>query len=218
MKENAPKSDKSLINIFYTGFANIKQQIKNHKRLTYLLVFLFIFDLAAFSYFTEKQPFSLITPSFNEETNLIDVTLFLPDKDMTSLIQTKRQIYPYEKNTEKVRAIFNELATRPSKAGTIRAIPSETQLRRVWIHEKIIYIDLRKNIYKIKLLKKEQEQFLFYGLTKSLLTNMPEFKGVRFLVDGKEVDTIWGAIDLTMPLVLREVKSSNPNAPVKKEQ
>lgn len=174
--------------------------LEDNKKPLIIISAMLIFNFLTFFYFTGKSPFHLILPSFNEETQLENIEIYLPNSSYSRFVKDKRKMYPYKKTTHKVEAIFEELASRPIHDNTLRAVPSGIELRRVWIYDKIAYLDFSKNIQKVKIKSPDIEKFFIFGLTRSILENETSLEGIKFLVYGREIDILWGGVDLTVPI------------------
>jgi hypothetical protein len=83
----------------------------------------------------------------------------------------------------------------------VSAIPPETRLRAVFITEGgEAYIDLSSEVKSAHPGGTVNELLTVYTLINALTANLPAVTAVQVLVEGKEVDTLSGHVDLRRPL------------------
>lgn len=70
-------------------------------------------------------------------------------------------------------------------------------LRGVFLHAGTAYIDLAPAGQREPVASAREELLAVYGMANSLIQNFPDVRQVRFLVDGREAQTLAGHIDLT---------------------
>ncbi len=195
--ENHPKNKLRL------WYGTQKEKIIRHKRLSIFIGVLFLFDLGIFTYFAETFPLALLIPSFHEDANLKSVRVFLPDASLQKLIEEKRELYPYKKKDQFIEALVAEQINAPSIQTGKRYLSDPVEIRRVWIHKNIAYIDFHKSIQNIKNPNPDLEKFLIFGIVRTIQENDSTIAGIRFLIDGKEADFLWGGVDITKSISSR---------------
>jgi hypothetical protein len=80
-------------------------------------------------------------------------------------------------------------------------VPVETKLRDVFITERgDAFVDLSSDIIAKHPGGSLDEIFTVYSLVNALTVNLPAITRVQILIDGKEVDTLAGHVDLRHPL------------------
>lgn len=198
--DNTESKTPAPIRYWNQGKSRIKNLIHKHPRWAGFLLFLLIFDFLAFSYFTERAPYSFFIPQFDDKARQTPITVYLPDHQWIQLVKENRKIFPYQNDREMIEAMFDKLAARPLTVRTFAAVPYGVELKRAWIYQDIVYLNLAKGVRQIELKHQDQEKFFVYGVTRTILDNLPKYEGVKFLIDGKEVDFIWGGVDLSRPL------------------
>jgi len=83
----------------------------------------------------------------------------------------------------------------------VSAIPAGVTLRDVFITERgDAFVDLSGDITAKHPGGSLDEIFTVYTLVNALTVNLPAIQRVQILVDGKEVDTLAGHVDLRHPL------------------
>jgi spore germination protein GerM len=130
----------------------------------------------------------------------ITATLFYVSEDGMMLTPAQREV-PFSANVaEQARAILEaQLAAAPP---LVSAIPAETKLRDVFVTERgDAFVDLSGEAVSKHSGGSLDEIFTVYTIVNALTVNLPAIQRVQILVDGKEVDTLAGHVDLRHPLV-----------------
>ena len=92
-----------------------------------------------------------------------------------------------------------DCAARPSRH--VSAIPAGTKLRTVFFTKAgEIYVDLSADVQTNHPGGTTNETLTVYALVSALTSNLPAVTSVQILVDGKEVDTLAGHLDLRRPI------------------
>ena len=83
----------------------------------------------------------------------------------------------------------------------VSAIPAGTTLRAMYLTEGgEAFVDLSREAASAHQGGTVNELLTIYTIVNALTTNLPAVKSVQLLVDGKEVDTLAGHVDLRRPL------------------
>jgi hypothetical protein len=94
-----------------------------------------------------------------------------------------------------------EAQIAPVRAARTSAVPPGTTLRSVYIAERgEAFVDLSPEITSAHPGGALNELLTVYAIVDALTTNLPAVTGVQILVDGREVDTLAGHVDLRRPL------------------
>jgi spore germination protein GerM len=139
------------------------------------------------------------TPQTSAAVRKITATLFYVGEDGLSLTQAQREV-PFSPNVAaQARAIVEaQLAQSPP---LVSAIPAETRLRDVFVTERgDAFVDLSSEVASKHSGGSLDEIFTVYTIVNALTVNLPAITRVQILVDGKEVDTLAGHVDLRHPL------------------
>ena len=129
----------------------------------------------------------------------ITATLFYVSDDGMALISSRREV-PFSSDVAtQARAIVEaQLAAAPP---LVSAIPAETRLRDVFVTERgDAFVDLSGEVASRHTGGSLDEIFTVYTIVDALTVNLPAIARVQILVDGKEVDTLAGHVDLRHPL------------------
>jgi spore germination protein GerM len=141
----------------------------------------------------------------------ITATLFYVSEDGMTLITARREV-PFSSNVaEQARAIVEgQLAAAPP---LVSAVPPDTKLREVFVTERgDAFVDLSGEIASKHPGGALDEIFTVYTIVNALTVNLPAIARVQILVDGKEVDTLAGHVDLRHPLVKSLTWVAQPDA------
>jgi spore germination protein GerM len=139
------------------------------------------------------------SPAAPAAVRKITATLFYVSDDGMSLTQVQREV-PYGASVaDQARAIVEaQLATA---APLVSAIPPDVKVRDVFITERgDAFVDLSRDITSKHPGGSLDEIFTVYTIVNALTVNLPAIVRVQILVEGKEVDTLAGHVDLRHPL------------------
>lgn len=130
----------------------------------------------------------------------ITATLFFVSEDGMALVGVQREVAFGESVLDQARQIVvSQLATAPPPL--VSAIPPDTKLRALYMTEQgDAFVDLSADVRTRHTGGALDELFTVYTIVNALTTNLPAVKRVQILIDGKEVDTLAGHVDLRHPL------------------
>jgi spore germination protein GerM len=130
----------------------------------------------------------------------IKARLFYVGENGTRLTSVERDV-PYGENpTDQARQIV-EAQLAPAEAPLISAVPAGTELRALFIDSKsCAYVDLSGEVVSAHPGGSTDELLTVYTIVDALTANLPAISGVQLLVNGKEVETLAGHVDLRRPL------------------
>lgn len=138
--------------------------------------------------------------SAEADTRRIQATLYYVADDGVSLAPTNRKV-PYGATpAEQARRLVEAQVAAPPD-GLVSAVPAGTTVRAVFLtdtHE--AYVDLGGAIRSGHPGGALDEALTVYAIVNVLTGNLPEITAVQILVDGREVDSLRGHIDLRAPL------------------
>ena len=134
------------------------------------------------------------TPSGN-----IKAQLFYLGEDGVSLTAVEREVPLGENTVEQAKAIVGAQIA-PASAPLVSAIPAGTTLRALFITRGgEAYVDLSRELVAAHPGGSTNELLTIRTLVDVLTTNLPAITAVQLLVDGKELDTLAGHVDLRRP-------------------
>jgi spore germination protein GerM len=127
--------------------------------------------------------------------------LYLPSLNDHKLIAESRPVQWAQSENDRVRQVLLAL-TEESPHGLGHPLPTATEVRAVFLTaEGTAYIDFSNDILKSIRPGIETESLAVYSIVNSITTNIPSVKRVRILIQGQEVETLDGHIDLTEDIV-----------------
>jgi hypothetical protein len=130
----------------------------------------------------------------------IKARLFYVADDGTRLMAVERDVPFGEGTVEQARQLV-EAQLAPAVEPYISAVPAGTALRAIFATAGgELYVDLTKEIASGHPGGSMNESLTIYTLVNALTTNLPAVTTVQLLVDGREVETLAGHIDLRRPL------------------
>ncbi len=139
------------------------------------------------------------TPPSAPPARKITATLFYVSEDGMTLVGTQREVDFGASVPEQARAIVD--AQIASAAPLLSAIPPETKLRDVFVTDRgDAFVDLSTEVSTKHPGGSLDEIFTVYTIVNALTVNLPAITRVQILIDGKEVDTLAGHVDLRHPL------------------
>jgi hypothetical protein len=130
----------------------------------------------------------------------IQATLFYVSADGAGLVPVTRDVVFGATPAEQARRIV-EAQVAPPPNERVSAIPRDTTVRALFLtdgHQ--AYVDLGGAIASGQTGGSLDEALTVYAIVNALTTNLPDITGVQILVEGKEVDSLAGHIDLREPL------------------
>ena len=102
--------------------------------------------------------------------------------------------------SEQARALV-EAQLQPAPAPLAQPIAEGTKLRQIFVAEDgTAFVDLSKEAVTNHRGGSLDELFAVYAIVNAVTVNLPAVKGVQILIDGQEVDTLAGHVDLRHPL------------------
>jgi spore germination protein GerM len=129
----------------------------------------------------------------------IKARLFYVSDDGALLTSVQRDV-PYAEGSEQAREIVNAQIA-PTTAPLVSAVPPGTMLRAVYITERgDAYVDLSSEFVTAHTGGTLNELLTVYTIVDALTVNLPAVQAVQILIDGKEVETLTGHVDLRQPL------------------
>jgi spore germination protein GerM len=129
----------------------------------------------------------------------ITATLFYVSDDGMTLTGAQREVPFAATVPEQARAIL-EVQLAPATP-LVSAIPGDTKIREVFVTERgDAFVDLSAELSTHHSGGSLDEILTVYTIVNALTVNLPAISRVQILVDGKEVDTLAGHVDLRHPL------------------
>jgi spore germination protein GerM len=130
----------------------------------------------------------------------ISATLFYITPAGDALVPVEQDVpYAAAPADQARRIVERQLAAAP--AGQTSSIPAGTTLRALFLTSRgEAYVDVSKEIVTGHPGGSLHEALTIYAIVNALTVNLPDISSVQVLVDGREVDTLVGHLDLRHPL------------------
>lgn len=142
------------------------------------------------------------TPEPATPERKIKARLFYVSDDGHGLVGVERDVLYGADPAAQARAIV-EAQIAPPEGDRVSAVPTGTTVRAVYVANGDAYVDLSREVVSAHPGGSLNEQLTVYTFVTAIKSNLPAVNGVQILVDGKEVDTLAGHVDLRQPLAQR---------------
>jgi hypothetical protein len=140
------------------------------------------------------------TPGTPSAARRITATLFYIAADGLRLVPTKREVL-YGSTVEEQARYLIDAQLGPAPEGLTTAMPSNVTLRNVFVTDNgDAFVDFSAELRLQHPGGSLNEIFTVYTVVHALTTNLPAIHAVQVLIDGHEVDTLAGHVDLRRPL------------------
>ena len=130
----------------------------------------------------------------------IKARLFYVADDGARLTSVEREVAYGEGTVEQARQIV-EAQIAPVAEPLVSAMPPATKLRAIFITERAeAFVDLSSELATGHTGGSTDEILTVYALVNALTANLPAVKSVQILVNGRQIETLAGHVDLRRPL------------------
>lgn len=154
-------------------------------------------------------PAQQTAPATTAAVPRIKATLFFGSADGLGLVPVEQEIPLAQGTVAQARALIEAQLTTTPPEGHVSTIPEGTKLLGVYVSEKNeAFVDLDATVRTKHPGGSMNELFTVYTMVNVLTSNFPDIQNVQILIDGREVDTLAGHVDLRHPLR----KNENLNA------
>jgi len=173
-----------------------------------LLVWLLFFVLPA--QFGDDEPASAAAaggaavspeaPVVDEHARKITARIFYVAENGARLVALEQDVPLADDPVEQARQIVRAQIAAP-ESPLVSAIPSGTMLRALFVTDRgEAYVDLSSEVSTAHPGGSVAELLTVYSIVHALTTNLPAVNAVQILVDGREVDTLAGHVNLRRPV------------------
>jgi spore germination protein GerM len=153
----------------------------------------------------QQTPTAAVLPAAAPEAPVsqgrkIKAQLFYVSDDGLRLVGVERDVPYAEQAADQAKEILNAQIA-PVPAPLVSAVPAGTVLRALFLTDNgQAYVDLSRDVATAHPGGSLNEMLTIYTIVHALTFNLPAVTAVQLLVDGKEVDTLAGHVDLRRPL------------------
>jgi hypothetical protein len=147
-----------------------------------------------------RQPYLEAKPVFEERAPLRKVKLFFASSRQDGLLELEeREIHSSNQPALEAKQIVAELISG-SNSERLPALPPETKLRELYVtRQGLAVVDITKEASQAHRGGLTQELASIYAVVNSLTQNIAGINEVQILIEGVEMETLAGHIDLTKP-------------------
>jgi spore germination protein GerM len=129
------------------------------------------------------------------------VSVYFPSAVGDGLVAERREIFATSTPGDRIKQIINDLIDGPASPGGLRAVPSGTQLRQVFVLDNgTAYLDFNGELADGIRGGSMRELYTVYAIVDSVILNVKQIRRVGLLVNGQPVDSLNGHLDLRHPL------------------
>ena len=140
----------------------------------------------------------IITETDNPDLKRVEIVVYRAPKNGDMTLIAEKVTYAVGKKTPAEAALDALIHTDPVSKTLINLFSPGTRVHSVKVEGDTARVDFNKAFAE-----KGQGSYGEYMMVNAVvctLTEIPEIRKVKFLVDGKDIDTISGHMDLTEPL------------------
>ncbi|RLE21708.1 MAG: hypothetical protein DRJ08_05160 [Acidobacteria bacterium] len=146
----------------------------------------------------KKETPVLPQPELLKQTRIVN--LYFGNPSRYGLAVEKRKVFDIPDKPSMILQVLSSLEFGP-RTKLFPTIPATLSVHNVFTDGKTIFIDLKREKNHARIGGIEGESLLIHSLVNTALAVYPEFKRVRFLVNGAETDTLLGHIDATQSFI-----------------
>lgn len=149
---------------------------------------------------TAEPPSAAAEAPTSPATPKIKARLFYLSEDGLQLVAVEREVPFGEGTLLQARRIVEAELERPA-APLVSAVPDGTRLRAIYVDSQgEAFVDLSAEVSFAHSGGALDEILTVYSIVDAVTANLPAVRAVQILVDGHEVDTLAGHVDLRRPL------------------
>jgi hypothetical protein len=143
---------------------------------------------------------TIAVPDLPPGARTIRATLFYGNETGDGLVGVEREVLQADDTAEQARNILDR-EFEPAPPPLLQVVPEATRVRTVFlITGGTAYVDLTGEVSSTHSGGSLDELLTVYAIVDALTVNLPSITNVQILIDGKEVDTLAGHVDLRRPL------------------
>ncbi len=141
-------------------------------------------------------------PSMPSDGETVEATLFYVSDDGMRLVGIKQPLEQRPETAAQARVIIEAQLTDPPQP-LLSPIPTGTELRAFYLTNRgEAFVDLSEEVTLNHSGGSLEELFTVYAVVNAVTANLSSINAVQILVNGQEVDTLAGHVDLQRPLEL----------------
>lgn len=131
----------------------------------------------------------------------IQAKLFFASEDGLRLVATEHEVPLADGVVAQARALVDAQLTAEAPPPLARTVPEGTTLRGLYLSSRNeLFVDLEGTVRSQHPGGSLNELLTVYAIVNAITVNLPDVQEVQLLIDGHEVDTLAGHVDLRQPL------------------
>ena len=146
---------------------------------------------------SESSSSSAASSAASQKAAVMDISVYYPDVNATGLVAVTKTVKAQE--ADKYLAAVEALLAGTDDKKLTAVFPKKAKLRKVSVSGGVAKVDFDKNLTTGFVGGSTGEEMLVGSLVNTL-TEFPEIKKVQILVEGKEIDSLSGHLDLSRPV------------------
>jgi spore germination protein GerM len=129
-----------------------------------------------------------------------DIIIWFASPQEDALIAERRRLLPGPTPVDRAKASLQELISGPVGDG-LRTLSADVRIRELFIDDQgTAYIDFTEALSRNHPGGAWAEMLTLRSIMQTLVANVPEIKRVQILIEGHEVETLAGHVDIRRPL------------------
>ncbi len=129
-----------------------------------------------------------------------ELSVWFASQQEDALVSERRRVSSGLTPAERAKASLQELIAGP-KSQALRTVPAAVKIREVFIDDQgTAYIDFGEALSQTHPGGPWAELVTIRSVMQTLAANVPEIKQVQILIEGREVETLAGHVDIRRPL------------------
>lgn len=161
-----------------------------------------------------EPPPAQTTPSATPAVPRIKANLFYASDDGQRLVAIEQEVPLAEGRVAQARALVEAQLAAVAPAELAATIPQGTTLRGLYLSDRNeAFVDLDAAVRDQHPGGSLNEMLTIFTIVNAITVNLPEIQSVQILIDGREVDTLAGHVDLRRPLRKNDTLTQTPTTP-----
>jgi spore germination protein GerM len=129
-----------------------------------------------------------------------ELSIWYASQQEDALVSERRRVPPSLTPIDRARASLQELIAGP-KSQAVRTVPTEVKIRELFIDDQgTAYLDFTEALSQTHPGGPWAEMLTIRSIMQTLVGNVPEIKRVQIMIEGREVETLAGHVDIRRPL------------------
>lgn len=149
---------------------------------------------------TGKETAPLLEQAVNSKAETQELTLYFAASDGNHLVAENRESQDCNKGDDCLRMAVEALLAGPEGSSS-PVLPPSTSLLAAGEEDGTAVLDFDRSFIDLHPGGSSSELLTVYALIDTLAVNFPHIRKLRILVEGEEVETIKGHIDLRKPII-----------------